>query len=667
WPNLNTGALEQYLNEKGKVEGFKKDPWRWRLIAFGIIVSVFFTAVSQYMSLKVGFSIGGGGLIFYFTAMALKWHPNDISIVGGASAGVSAYGWGFVFIFPAIFLLMMHPDYEIMDANGNTVNLISEAMIPSLAMIFICAFLGAFLGVMFLTVFRRLWILEDPLPFPGFEVGLKQREINYNLSKGSISQALKLLKTMFYWGIVGSIFAFLRDVRIINNRSVLDSIFGGDYYSNGMLKHPHTTYTFFGWYLMPLQFSIGWFMRFRLAFLVASGSIFTWFVIVPLAVGFNTPIWIPKAGEYYALQSFPIVTAEWEVNQAPAFVAATRVAQPIAIGVILGSGFTAILKMKNVIKSLVTDLVALAKSPGKSREYIDGRGWYEWPNSHMVFMMIITIVGMTMAFTIIGGYPVIGSIVVGILFVIFALLLGVIGIKILGEVNQTPSSGLSFIMLIVLIAALRALGTDVPTTIVMALIGAMTFAIFLNQAGNIIYSYKGSLYWGLRPYYVVKSRTISLPLGALIGIFVAYILSTGLATVDPATGEPVLDLAAPQARAFATFIQLIFTKVPWDWILIGVCIGIFIELMTGMGTAFGLGMYLPFTLTINLIFGGIAREWWQRRRFDVEAKRQGWTDEQKSHKLQHTFMIFAGIGLGEGILGMILSFYLVIPFLIGGG
>jgi uncharacterized oligopeptide transporter (OPT) family protein len=274
---------------------------------------------------------------------------------------------------------------------------------------------------------------------------------------------------------------------------------------------------------------------------------------------------------------------------------------------------------------------------------------------------------MTMAFTIIGGFPVIGSIIVGILFVIFAILLGIIGIKILGEVNQTPSSGLSFIMLIVLIAALRALGTDVPTTIVIALIGAMTFAIFLNQAGNIIYSYKGSLYWGLRPYYVTKSHTIGLPFGAIGGILVAYILSTGLATVDPTTGEPVLELAAPQARAFATFIQLIFTKAPWDWILIGVCIGIFMELLTGMGTAFGLGMYLPFTLTINLIFGGIAREWWQKRRLDAKAKRLGWTEEQKSEKLQHTFMIFAGIGIGEGVLGMILAFYIVIPFLIGGG
>ena len=158
---------------------------------------------------------------------------------------------------------------------------------------------------------------------------------------------------------------FLRDFPAQNSEPVFDNIIGGDYYHEGVIMHPYATYTFFGWALIPIEIAIGWFMRFRTALLVASGSIFTWYVIVPMAVGFNVPIWIPGTDDYFAIQSAP----------KPAFVAASRVARMIAIGAILGGGITALVKMAKVFKTSIADMMALGMGTEGRTDYVQGRGW----------------------------------------------------------------------------------------------------------------------------------------------------------------------------------------------------------------------------------------------------------------------------------------------------
>jgi hypothetical protein len=142
WSNLNTGALEQYLNEKTKVEGFQRSRWRWKGVVFGIIMGIAFALINQYVGLKVGLIVAGNWYIVNIIGMALKWHPTECNIASGASTGASVTCTGFVFTFPAIYLLMSHPSYELIDSEGNAYYLITEAMIPPIAVAMICAMLG---------------------------------------------------------------------------------------------------------------------------------------------------------------------------------------------------------------------------------------------------------------------------------------------------------------------------------------------------------------------------------------------------------------------------------------------------------------------------------------------------------------------------------------------
>jgi len=424
-----------------------------------------------------------------------------------------------------------------------------------------------------------------------------------------------------------------------------------------MVMHPYATYTFFGWDIVPFEMAIGWFLRLRTALLIASGSIFTWFVIVPMAVGFNVPIWIPGTEEYFALQSAP----------QPAFIAAYRVANPIAIGAILGGGITALLKMAKVFKTAMADVMALGKGTEGRTDYVKDRGWFEWPMTQIPIMWFFVIIGVVIMFTIVGGFPVLQSIILGILLVVVTFLLGSIGVKVMGETALTPVSGISFLVLTILLLTLRTIGTDTSTMIIMALIGTTVFGTTLALSSDIITDFKMGIYAGTRPYHLTKAQLSAIPFGAIFAATGAVILSIGLSTINPDTNEPVLDLAAPQAHAFATYTQMIIGNAPWDWLLIGIGIGVFMELLTGMGTAFGLGMYLPFYFTVNLIIGGGLRDWWQKKRMEPQAKREGWSEKQKTMKLLQTYMMAAGLIIGEAVMGTFIAFYYVIPLITGGG
>jgi uncharacterized oligopeptide transporter (OPT) family protein len=282
-------------------------------------------------------------------------------------------------------------------------------------------------------------------------------------------------------------------------------------------------------------------------------------------------------------------------------------------------------------------------------------------------MWFVVLTAVVLMFTLVGRFPVLESIIVGILLLGVTFILGAIGVKIMGELGHTPVSGTSFIVLMILLLVFRLLGTDISTALIMALIGTTVFGTALSLSADIIGDFKLGIYAGTRPYHLSKAELTGLPFGAIVAAIGAVILSIGLSTMDPDTNKPVLDLAAPQAHAFATFTQILIGNAPWDWILIGIGIGVFFELMTGMGTAFGLGMYLPFSLTVNLIIGGGLRDWWQKNRLEPRARREGWSEKQKTMRLIHTYMIATGLIIGEAVMGTIIAFYFVIPLITGGG
>ena len=104
--NFNTGVLEQYLEEKNRQESLKPGVWDWKkILGVGLTLGCLFALINQYVGLKVGMVVAGAMYIIFLFGMARKWDPPVINIVSTIGNGASLICTGFVFSFPAIYIL----------------------------------------------------------------------------------------------------------------------------------------------------------------------------------------------------------------------------------------------------------------------------------------------------------------------------------------------------------------------------------------------------------------------------------------------------------------------------------------------------------------------------------------------------------------------------------
>lgn len=693
--NLNTGLLEQYLEEKNLEEAFEVSHWDTRKVMLGIAIGAVFSGVTAYIGLKLGLAISAAWYIAYLLGMALKWSPSEVNIATSATTGATHASTGFIFTFPAIFLLATKEQYFLADgplitlAAGETMRLAFVGIVASM--------FAGFLGVMYFIIFRRVWLVEDPLPLPGFEATLKMLDIASDVSSGAVDHARDSLKTIGVWTVITMGALFLIEYPLIwvktsagtTKLALMDWLaemgtgdtFGlASFYSHGKIHQPGEVidgkavgpshyspdgafnpfnYTYIGVALTPSMFAIGWFMKTRVAFLVNLGTIVGWLFLVPLAVALNFPVFEAKVGGEIPVQDyFTVMTGGTGAVQMIAFAKTIRT---IAIGSIVGGGLFGLLKMWKVFANIFGDIGKALKGDS-GEEYIEGRGWYEWPLSHIPIFMFLTFLSMIVIF-VLGGFPVIASVVFALVLIMTTFLLGAIAVRVMGETGIEPVSGTSFIVLLMLLGVFlnfdEALGLSTQEAVLLGLVGTTVFGSAISMSGTVIGDYKNSLYIGNRPYHISKGNIMGVVPGAIIGAGVAIFLSRELAA-----GR--IDLIAPQANAFATF-SVIFAEGQGDLVLLGLgfLLGVFVEWATGMGTSFGLGMYLDVPHTLPMLIGGVARDKWEEKKLEprIEAikEKEGTVvaEKQRALILLGTFMIAAGGLTGEAFLGTessILSF-----------
>jgi uncharacterized oligopeptide transporter (OPT) family protein len=679
--NLNTGVLEQYLEEKNLKESFEISHWDTKKVLVGIAIGAIFSGVTAYIGLKLGLAISAAWYIAYLLGMALKWSPSEVNIATSATTGATHASTGFIFTFPAIFLLATNADYAL--ADGPLISLEDgEAMRLAFVGIVASMFAG-FLGVMYFIIFRRVWLVEDPLPLPGFEATLKMLDISSDVSTGAVKHARESLKTIGLWTGLTMIGLFLIEYPLIwvGERKIAlmdwfaelltaDSFGLASFYSHGKIHQPGEvvdgmaagpanwssemwynpfSYTYLGIALTPSMFAIGWFMKTRVAFLVNLGTIVGWFILVPLAVGLNMPV-------YDAMVQANIPIQEYSSNgrsDALQMLAFSKTVRTVAIGSIVGGGLFGLVKMWRTFANIFGDIGKAFKGDG-GQEYIEGKGWYEWPLSHIPLFMILTFVSMIVIF-ILGGFPMLASIVFAFVLIATTFLLGAIAVRVMGETGIEPVSGTSFIVLLMLLGVFLNfqdfLKLSTEEAVLLGLVGTTVFGSAISMSGTVIGDYKNSLYIGNRPYHISKGNIMGVVPGAIIGAGVAIFLSIQLA-------EGRIDLIAPQANAFATF-SVIFAEGQGDLVLLGLgfLLGMFVEWATGMGTSFGLGMYLDVPHTLPMLIGGVARDKWEEKklqpRIDAIKEKEGTTaaEKQRALILLGTFMIAAGLLTGEAFFG----------------
>ena len=677
--NLNTGLLEQYLEEKNLKESFEVSHWSLGKVMIGILLGAVFSGVTAYIGLKVGIAISAGWYVAYLLGMALKWSPSEVNIATSATTGAIHASTGFIFTFPAIFLLSseIQTDYHV---GGSP--LLPDIDVFQLAFIGIIASMFAgFLGVMYFIIFRRVWLVEDPLPMPGFEAYVKMLDIAADVNTGAAESAKDSLQTVGLWTMLTMAFMFVIDYPLFwkDHMAIGDRIAEAgsgeswglaSIYTGPWIHQPSAlvdgqsvpggitpwdpsnpfAYTFLGVELSPTLFAIGWFMRMRVAFLVNLGSFVAWFFLIPLAVYLNAPVFTGMD----AVSGDAIYTPIQDIGGAVQWIAYAKLIRMIAIGAILGGGLLGLLKMAPTFGAIFGD-IAKAFTGEKGQEYVEGKGWYEWPLNHIPIFMVLSFFAMILIFWV-GGFPILAALVFALVLILTTFLLGAIAVRVMGETGIEPVSGTSFIVLLMLLGLFLGygefFGLEKEEAILIALVGTTVFGSAISMSGTVVADYKNSLYIGTRPYHISKGNIMGVVPGAILGAGMAIFLSDLLAN-----GK--IDLLAPQANAFAGFTVLLAEgQGNLSALMLGFLLGAFAEWATGMGTSFGLGMYLPTPITFPMMIGGVGRDWWEANRLNPaieEVREQEGSEKAEKARamlLLMSFMIAAGALMGEAFFGV---------------
>jgi uncharacterized oligopeptide transporter (OPT) family protein len=129
-----------------------------------------------------------------------------------------------------------------------------------------------------------------------------------------------------------------------------------------------------------------------------------------------------------------------------------------------------------------------------------------------------------------------------------------------------------------------------------------------------------------KEYAFVRLRGDDVPKGQVEGTYL----------VDQASGEArwlredgigAGRLQAPQAKLMSVVIDGLLThKLPWNLILLGVAIAVFIEMLGFRSLTFAVGVYLPLSSTMPVFLGGVVRkiaDITYKRPHDAEDETQG--------------------------------------------
>jgi putative OPT family oligopeptide transporter len=576
----------------------------WSLI-MGLLMAVIFSAAAAYSGLKIG-QVFEAAIPISIIAVGASAAARKKNALGqniiiqsiGASSGVIVAGA--VFTIPGLYILQAkYPEIQV-----------------NFWQIFFSSLLGGFLGILFLIPFRKYFVkdMHGKLPFPE---ATATTEILMTGEKGGSQAKLLILS-----GLIGGLFDFaFASFKLFAEEVTTRIIPVGE-----VLAEKVKMVLKFN--VSALIFSFGFLVGLRYSLIIVSGSLLSWFVLIPLvneigniiaANGGTNPFAAMSAEEIFKLY-----------------------VRPIGIGAIAMAGIIGIIKSSGVIVSAFK-LAAGVGSKTHSEAKVE-RTNKDLKMSFVMLLIFLTLVAIFI-FLIIGVKITVVQAVVALLTVlIISFLFTTVAANAIAIVGTNPVSGMTLMTLILSSVILVSVGLKGWQGMVSSLIIGGIVCTALSMAGGFITDLKVGYWLGTTP---AKQQTFKF-LGTLVSAatvgFVIFILNEAYGFVE-GTGhsDPMI---APQANAMAAIIEPLMsgTGAPWILLAIGAAISILMNWLKISPLAFALGMFIPLQLNTPLVVGGLLNNW-----FSKSTK----NEKLNNARVNRGILISSGFIAGAAIFGVI--------------
>ncbi len=527
-------------------------------VIMGRVLCVIFSAAAAYLGLKVG-QVFEAAIPIAIIAVGLSGALGKKNALGqnviiqsiGACSGVIVAGA--IFTLPALYILQdTYPEI--------TVNFFQ---------IFLSSLLGGVLGILFFIPFRKYFVkdMHGKYPFP------EATATTQVLASGASSKAENggQAKTLVIASLIGGLYDYIVET------------FG---FWAGTLN---TTLTSWGAAIEEKTrlvlscntgaavLGLGYIIGLRYAFIITAGSLFVWWVIIPLLGTYGN-------AELAALSSQEIFS---------------NYARMIGIGGIAMAGVIGIVKSWPIIRQAV----GLA-----GREFKGGAAAAEKPvrwqldisMKHIVFFIAIALVAVLCFFWFGVIHNWWQALVAWVVVVFIAFLFTTVAANAIAIVGSNPVSGMTLMTLIVASAIFVAIGLKGTSGIVASMVIGGVVCTALSMAGGFVTDLKVGYWLGTTP----KKQEQWKFLGTLVSAATVGGVILVLNDVYGFSGPNAL--VAPQANAMAKVIEPLMMggETPWILYMTGVVLALLLNWLGVPALAFCLGMFIPLSLNVPLLVGG---------------------------------------------------------------
>ena len=597
-----------------------------RALLIGLVMCVVLGAANAYLGLKAGQTIAatypaaviGMAVLRIFKGSILE--ENIARTAGSIGESVAA---GAVFTIPAFVLSKSWLDF-----SPGTAYWKSTALM----------LLGSVLGVLFVSLVRRVLVEDPDLPYPesvaasqihkaGQSAAKAAKYLFYNMGFGALVQLSGFL----------SVFATDKDFAIPIGRGTVRLGAGGN--APGIPVGGVTALS--GPTISPAYVGVGYVIGYQLAALNFSGTILAWGLLIPLFMYFVGP----------QVQNMlpPGATSDTWLGQAMAVW--RYVVRPIAVGgMLVGAVYTLWRMRKNLFLGLsrafselrggrpALDLVARTERYMSSRVVIALIG--------VIFAAMIVLYSYLSGGALAGVVAAVVMLAVGFCFAtVSGYLVGVIGS------SNNPISGLTLSTLIIAALLLVSLGVHGVRGVVAVLGVAAVVCVSSAVAGELLQDFKVGYILGGTPRSIQIVELIAVVCASLVMYWPLMILHQGnINAGGTGFGDP--KLAAPQAGLMAFLAQgIVGGDMAWPLILVGIALGIAMILVRVRSPMLvAIGMYLPFGTMAAIFAGGVIRaitEWF--------IKRRGLNEAQRARVENVGVLAASGLIAGEALMGLFTS------------
>jgi putative OPT family oligopeptide transporter len=607
-------------------ESMEMKEFTLRAVLLGLFMTVVLGAANAYLGLRAGITIAAtypAAVIAMAVLRAWKGSLLEENIARTAGSIGESVAAGAIFTIPAFLIAKAWPSFRPADAYWKSTALMT---------------VGSVLGVLFVSLVRRVMVEDPELPFPE---SVAAAAIHKAGQRGA--EAAKYL----FWniGIGGLVFMLGRFGLFAADK---DFFFGvgdlgrsqvrlGASGSTRILAAGGTTMVSAP-SVSPAYLGVGYIIGIRLASIQFSGGVLAWGLMVPLLMFFLGP------------QLKQYLPADTPDNWAALAAAVWRfIVRPIAVGgMLVGAAYT-LFRMR---ESLTAGLGRAFKDLHQTAEQQAKLSRTErYMSSKAVFGLIaLMFVLMCFLYIHISGllWPaVLAAVVMLIVGFFFATVSGSL-VGMIGSSNN-PISGLTLSTLIIAALLMVSLGVSGISGVAAVLGVAAVVCVSAAVAGELLQDFKVGYILGGTPRTIQLVELIAVVVASLVMYFPLMLLHEANIKAG-GIGFGDRQLSAPQAGLMATLaLGIVGHDMPWPLVVVGIFMGIgMIMLQVKSPMLVAVGMYLPFETTFAIFLGGLFRSFG-----DWLAKRRGYNEAQMARVENAGVLTASGLIAGEAILGLL--------------